>query len=191
MLNTDYFYYFSFSLYISGGQELSCKPLSSLHHAVFLFSINNLQIHKWMKAWILKSEASPATGWASFAKLYHWLSLLWILLPMKELQETWVWSLVGKIPRRRKWQPTPIFLPRKSHGRRSLAGYSPWVAELDMTEWLSNRAWTGWPTQSCACINSVIKNKMLCESYLHSISIPLLICFLQILCAISVKVETH
>ena len=32
---------------------------------------------------------------------------------------------------------------------------------------------------------------MLCESYLHSISIPLLICFLQILCAISVKVETH
>ena len=29
-------------------------------------------------------------------------------------------------PRRRAWQPTPIFLPRKSHGQRSLAGYSPW-----------------------------------------------------------------
>ena len=27
---------------------------------------------------------------------------------------------VGKIPWRRKWQPTPIFLPRKSHGQRSL-----------------------------------------------------------------------
>ena len=49
----------------------------------------------------------------------------------------------------------------------------------------------GWPTQSCACINSVIKNKMLCESYFHSVSISLLICFLQTLCAISVKVETH
>ena len=34
--------------------------------------------------------------------------------------------LVRKIPWRRKWQPTPIFLPGKSHGQRSLAGYSPW-----------------------------------------------------------------
>ena len=27
---------------------------------------------------------------------------------------------------RRKWQPTPVFSPRESHGQRSLAGYSPW-----------------------------------------------------------------
>ena len=33
---------------------------------------------------------------------------------------------VGKIPWIRKWQPTPVFLPGKSHGQRSLAGYSPW-----------------------------------------------------------------
>ena len=33
---------------------------------------------------------------------------------------------VEKIPWRRKWQPTPVFLPGKSHGQRSLAGYSPW-----------------------------------------------------------------
>ena len=33
---------------------------------------------------------------------------------------------VGKILRRRKWQPIPIYLPGKSHGQRSLAGYSPW-----------------------------------------------------------------
>jgi len=32
---------------------------------------------------------------------------------------------VGKIPWRRKWQPTPVFLPVKSHGQRRLAGYSP------------------------------------------------------------------
>ena len=42
---------------------------------------------------------------------------------------------VGKIPWRRKWQPMPMFLPRESHGQRSLAGYSPWGRkELDMTE---------------------------------------------------------
>ena len=32
---------------------------------------------------------------------------------------------VGKIPWRRAWQPTPVFLPGKSHGQRSLEGYSP------------------------------------------------------------------
>ena len=33
---------------------------------------------------------------------------------------------VGKIPWSRKWQPTPVFLPQKFHGQRSLVGYSPW-----------------------------------------------------------------
>ena len=44
---------------------------------------------------------------------------------------------VGKIPWRRKWQPTPVLLPGKSHGQRTLVGYSPWDhKESDMTEWL-------------------------------------------------------
>ena len=38
------------------------------------------------------------------------------------VQVTWV----GKIPWSRKWQRTPVFLPGKSHGQRSLAGSSPW-----------------------------------------------------------------
>ena len=33
---------------------------------------------------------------------------------------------VRKIPWRRKWQPSPVFLPGKSHRQRSLMGYSPW-----------------------------------------------------------------
>ena len=38
---------------------------------------------------------------------------------------------------RRQWHPTPVLLPGKSHGRRSLVGCSPWgFEELDMTEWL-------------------------------------------------------
>ena len=46
----------------------------------------------------------------------------------------------GKITRRRKWQPTPVFLPGKNHGWRSLAGSSPWghreseTAERECTE---------------------------------------------------------
>ena len=42
---------------------------------------------------------------------------------------------VGKIPWRRRWQPTPVFLPGESHGQRSLVVYSPWDhKESDMTE---------------------------------------------------------
>ena len=33
---------------------------------------------------------------------------------------------LGRFPWRRKWQPTPVFLPGKFHGQRSLACYSPW-----------------------------------------------------------------
>ena len=45
----------------------------------------------------------------------------------------------GKIPWRRKWQPTPVFLPGESHGQRSLAGYSPWGRkELDTTEHINS-----------------------------------------------------
>ena len=44
---------------------------------------------------------------------------------------------VGKIPWRRKWQPTPVLLPGKSHVWRSLVGYSPWgCKELDKIEQL-------------------------------------------------------
>ena len=47
---------------------------------------------------------------------------------IKKTQETWG-------PLRRKWQPTPIFLLGKSHGQRSLVGYSPWGhKEPDTTE---------------------------------------------------------
>ena len=42
---------------------------------------------------------------------------------------------VGKIPWRKEWQPTPVFLHVESHGQRSLAVCSPWDhTESDTTE---------------------------------------------------------
>ena len=50
------------------------------------------------------------------------------------MQETWLNLWVRKIPWRRKWLPTPLFLPGEFHGQRNLAGYSPWgCRELDRT----------------------------------------------------------
>ena len=46
---------------------------------------------------------------------------------------------VGKIPWKRKWQPTPVFLPGKSHGQWSLAGCSLWgYKELNTTYLVNN-----------------------------------------------------
>ena len=42
-----------------------------------------------------------------------------------ETEEIWVLSLVEKIPWRREWLLTPVFLPGKSHGQRSPVGYVP------------------------------------------------------------------
>ena len=54
---------------------------------------------------------------------------------VQELQETWVQSLVRKIPWRRAWQTTPVLLPVESHGQRSLVACSPYGRrELDATE---------------------------------------------------------
>ena len=47
----------------------------------------------------------------------------------------WFSPWVGKIPWRRKWQPTPVFLPGKFHRQRSLVDYNPWgCKESDTTE---------------------------------------------------------
>ena len=52
--------------------------------------------------------------------------------------KTWVRPLGWKIPWRRAWQPTPVFLLENPQGQRSLVGYIPWGhKELDTTEQLS------------------------------------------------------
>ena len=62
------------------------------------------------------------------------LCMLIFLIVRRPKLDPWV----GKIPWRREWLPTPVLLPRKSHGQRSLVGCSPrGHQESDMTEWLN------------------------------------------------------
>ena len=54
------------------------------------------------------------------------------------MQETECDPWLGKIPWRKEWLPTPVFLPRELPGQRNLVGYSPWVLrQSDMTEQLT------------------------------------------------------
>ena len=54
----------------------------------------------------------------------RWYSVKNLAVNAREQQETWVRCCVGRIPWRRKWQPTPVFLPGRSCGQKSLVGYS-------------------------------------------------------------------
>ena len=63
------------------------------------------------------------------------------LLGQRVLSKAPSWSHLNRsslsTQRRRWWHPTPVLLPGKSHGRRSLEGCSPWGHwGLDTTEWL-------------------------------------------------------
>ena len=70
-------------------------------------------------------------------------------------------ATTNRIFRRKQWQATPVLLPRKSHGWRSLVGCSPWVCyESDVTEWLRfhfslsrNGEGNGNPLQ-CSCLEN-------------------------------------
>ena len=56
------------------------------------------------------------------------------MLSRQETEETWVQSLGGEESLEEVGQPTAVFLPRESHGQRSLAGYGPWgCRESDTT----------------------------------------------------------
>ena len=56
---------------------------------------------------------------------------------------------IGRSPWRGKWQPSPVFLPEKSHGPRSLVGCSPWTCKrvrhsLVTKQQHFDRGWDGW-----------------------------------------------
>ena len=80
----------------------------------------------------------------------------WWLRPERiclKCRRQWFDPWLGKIPWRRKWQPTSVFLPKESHAQRGLLGYSPWSRkELDMTERLSTYTVT-WKGLCGACGN--------------------------------------
>ena len=88
----------------------------------------------WLKVKIYLFDLSIWNPWIASFRIIYWLPR-WLSGKESACQckkhglNPWV----RKIPWGRKWQPTLVFLPGKSHGQRNLADYSPWVhKESDM-----------------------------------------------------------
>ena len=86
--------------------------------------------------------------------ILSWLSGKELTCQSRKFRKLGLDPWIGKISWIRIWQPTPVFLPGKFHGQRSLVGYSPWCRkELDMTEHTQTH------TQ---CVTSSMRNQAFC-----------------------------
>ena len=84
---------------------------------------------------ILKGRNSKAPKLWQSREHRHCLISMWHLKVITTKTNPGFDPWVGRIPWRRTWQPTLVFLAGKSHARRNLVGYSPWGRkELDTTE---------------------------------------------------------
>ena len=100
------------------------------------------------EAWraVIHGVAKSRTRLRNWTEMKLWKGLPWwlsgwrIFLQCSKHKRCWFDPWFRKIPWRRKWQPTPVFLPGKLHGQSSLAGYSPKCCqESDTTERLSTQ----------------------------------------------------
>ena len=95
---------------------LSCWVTGEAHRSLLVtyFYILHIYIYTYTHT-LLLCIYYTCTIWAIY--IYVLLSILLYI---------YTHTYLGKIPCRRKWPPTPVYLLGKFHGQRSLAGYSPW-----------------------------------------------------------------
>ena len=102
------------------------------YQALSVRGILQVRILEWIARPLARGSFWPRDPTSVFLQckqiLYHWGNL-----PSGRYRfDSWV----GNMPWRRKWQPTPVFLPGKSYRQRSLAGYSPWGGkETQLSNW--------------------------------------------------------
>ena len=110
--------------------------ISSKFFSYFFFYSSGTQKMQKLVHLIL-SQRSLRLSWI-FCILFHLFCYSYVLLLMSSFMSVNICIMYLGWPMRKKWQPTPVFLPETSHGHRSLTGYSPIShKKLEMTEWLS------------------------------------------------------
>ena len=108
-----------------------CRPLllpPSIFPSIRVFSNESALRMRWPKYWSFSFSISPSNGSSGFISFSSPLwpgKAGWSLASQRWLEVNDLGRLVNRYGRR-QWQPTPVLLPGKSHGRRSLEGCSPW-----------------------------------------------------------------
>ena len=104
---------------------LHTHSLYTYDTSIYIYNIYIIYIHVYYI-----SEKAMAPHSSTLAWKIPWTEEPGGLQSMGSLRVGYDWaaslSLFAFMHWRRKWQPTPVFLPGKSHGQRSLIGHSPW-----------------------------------------------------------------
>ena len=117
--------------------------LPSIFPSIRVFSNESVLHIRWPKCWNFSFHISPSNEYSGLISfMMDWLDLLAVQGTLESLfqhdisKASILWH--SAFSQRRQWHSTPVLLPGKPHGRRSLVGYSPkGCKELDMTEGLS------------------------------------------------------
>ena len=130
------------SLSITNSRSLpklrSIESVMPSNHLIFchpLFLPNHSKSIIYLKCYVL-SMVYHIWTFSLFLKGFpSWLSGKEFICQCRRCRRHKFYSRVRKIPWKRKWQPTLLFLPGKFRGQRSLAGYSPWGWKKVRNDW--------------------------------------------------------
>ena len=156
------------------GNPLPCFCLQNWTLFHLLFLLDNFAVIAWVDntlgaMMLLKAFLSAPKKKYQIISWYMGNINLWFYQWLSGKESTWqcrrpgFGSWVRKIPWRMKWQLTPVFFPGKSHGQRSLVGYSSWGCK---------RVWHDWATKQ--------QHSSTCVLHWSTIHLKIFILFLRI-----------
>ena len=117
------------------GVPATSSILTGLWNLSFVFVVHEpVKCYIWLLSLSVISSIIVVCPWWIYGPIF-WV---YLVFPFVFFYLGLAIPLYLRVLRRRQWQPTPVHLPGKSHGRRSLVGCSPWGHEESDTYWATS-----------------------------------------------------